>query len=217
MAKNFSKRLTIWLSFSAFLSISFFGCTKEESDSLRQAETNQSVEADVQLTSDQTLALEMRACLDKGENAMALALARKLYRSPAKDVRLMVVNVLSWVGGKRIQPELVEMMNDEDGDVANLALSEWTNAYGNLAYDSLKASAITNAAVRVTSETAMREILMHMVDIELVSALPALEGVIVGWRGKAVSTCAKDAFMMRAGEPWSSPERTGKILANLKE
>lgn len=217
MAKNFSKRLTIWLSFSAFLSISFFGCTKEESDSLRQAETNQSVEADVQLTPDQACALEMRACLDKGENAMALALARKLYRSPAKDVRLMVVNVLSWVGGKRIQPELVEMMNDEDGDVANLALSEWTNAYGNLAYDSLKASAITNAAVRVTSETAMREILMHMVDIELVSALPALEGVIVGWRGKAVSTCAKDAFMMRAGEPWSSPERTGKILANLKE
>lgn len=217
MAKNFSKRLTIWLSFSAFLSISFFGCTKEESDSLRQAETNQSVEADVQLTSDQTLALEMRTYLDRGENAMALALARKLYRSSAKDVRLMVVNVLSWVGGKRIQPELVEMMNDEDGDVANLALSEWTNAYGNLAYDSLKASAITNAAVRVTSETAMREILMHMVDIELVSALPALEGVIVGWRGKAVSTCAKDAFMMRAGEPWSSPERTGKILANLKE
>lgn len=216
MATTFSKRLTLGVSFLAFWGIYFTGCTKDESAGSRQAETNLQAEADVRLTPDQACALEMRSCLDKGENAMALALARKLYRSPAKDVRLMVVNVLSWVGGKRIQPELVEMMSDEDDDVANLALSEWTMAYGNLAYDSLKASAVTNAAVQVRSETAMREILMHMVDLEAEVALPALEGVIMGWRGKAVSTCAKDAFLMRAGEAWISPERTKKILNGLK-
>ena len=70
---------------------------------------------------DLLAANKMLHLLDDGDRAGALAMARSLMDSPEQKVRLVVIDMMGWMG-KVTLPELVELMEHKDEVTAEAAL-----------------------------------------------------------------------------------------------
>ena len=167
------------------------------------------------MSAEMKAAVQMRAALDGGDVREALAGARRLMDSKDREVRSEVVTVAAWLG-KKAMPELAALMRDQDESIAQEALTGWEQAFGELNYDFERSKRMLEAVSNLTDRATIDAVLMKTSELELASALPLLEQVILQCKGKPASTCAKEMFAHLAGEPWSSTNRTAKVISNQK-
>ena len=159
---------------------------------------------------------QAREFLDSGENARAMNIARSLLDSKDPQILSGLVDIFGWVG-KKGMAELEELMARPEPEVSSAALDAWELSVEEISGDFAKAHAITNAAAKLSSTSVIDAVLMHIISLREDYALPALEGLILGERGKVVGECAKSMFEHISGEPYSSPERTKKLVTEKEK
>ena len=169
-----------------------------------------------ELSPDMVCLRKAQKALDDEDILKAMSLSRGLMDSEDPSIRAELVDIFRWVG-KKAMPELAELMKDKDATVASAALDAWEFALQEINYDFAKVAAITNIASVSENPVVIDAVLMHIIDVESRYSLPALEGLVVGFRGKACGQCAKRMFEYIAGEPWASVERTKTILKEKGE
>ena len=168
------------------------------------------------LTPDRACLKKAQKALDDGDILEAMKLSRGLMDSKDVSVRADLIDIFGWIG-KKAMPELAELMRDPEPDIASAAATAWEFALGEMSYDFVKIAAITNLVSKLENPVVIDSLLMHTLDMELRYSLPALEGLVIGCRGKTCGQCAKRMFEHIAGEPWASPERTSAILKEQGE
>ena len=167
--------------------------------------------SEAELTPDQISLKKAKAALDDGDVFESMKIARGLIDSADASVRSSIIDIFSWVGRKAL-PELAELVHDRDPGVAQDAFRVWELALQEIPHDFVKVTAITNLVASIDNPVVIDAALMHIINIDSCYALPALEGLITGYKGKTCGQCAKRSFEHIAGEPWASPERTRMIL-----
>lgn len=164
--------------------------------------------------SEERLQLEKaREYLDSGENALSMRIARGLLDSKDPEVLSGLVDIFGWIG-RRAMPELEELIARDVPNVSIRALDAWEMAIDEISSEYWRTVAITNAATKISDSSVIDAILMHTFNIRVDYVLPALEGMIIGQRGKVAGECAKVMFSHVAGESYSSPERTKLLIKN---
>lgn len=163
------------------------------------------------LTADQRQLAEARSALDSEDYARALKLARGLLDTKEPEVLSDLVGIFGWIG-RRALPELEELMANDDAGIRTAALQAWELAIEDISSESVRTMVLTNAVSKLNDPAVIDGALMHILNIRTDYALPALEGLATNRSLGAVSTCARAAFEHIAGEPYSSPERTRRLI-----
>lgn len=199
---------------SALLLVVAAGCSRGggEQTERKSAATNSVVSTEIAIdepTEERKRLQQAREFLDKEEYALAMRTARGLLGSKDEEVLSGLVDIFGWIGRKAM-PELEELIDKPQ--VSTQALDAWERAVEEIGGENAKIFAVTNAASKFSDATVIDTILMHIIDIDSDKSLRALEGLVLGQTGKAVSERAKSMFEHVSGEPYSSPERTMRLM-----
>ena len=202
------------LVISSLLLVVAAGCGRGggEQTEPKRAATNSVADTNIAVdnpTEEQKLLQQAREFLDMEEYALAMRTARGLLGSKDGEVLSGLVDIFGWIGRKAM-PELEELIDRPQ--VSAQALDAWERAVEEISGETAKIFAVTNAASKFSDATVIDSILMHILDVDSDKSLRALEGLVLGQKGKAVSARAKAMFEHVAGEPYSSPERTMRLL-----
>ena len=178
------------------------------------AEVKDSVK--VVLTEEQIKLDQVRDFIDAGENGRAMNIARGLMESKDPEILTGLVDIFRWVGIKAM-PELEKLAGSSMPPVSEAALAAWEMLVEEIGSDFVKIYVITNAAAKISRPAVIDSMLMHILHVESDKSLLALEGLVIGEKGKVASECAKSIFEQIAGEPYSSPERTVRITSKRSD
>ena len=169
------------------------------------------------LSPEEKEAEKMRDLLDDGQTQAAIRLARDLMDSTNKQVRSQVLETLAWIGHRAI-PEITEMINDANPDIAEEALSAWEQAFSEISGPHRQAAIIAETLPKLKSPDPVNAILMHATEFEEYVALPMLAQIIDGNRTNFVSECAREMYSHIAdGEIYESLDETKRYLERLKQ
>lgn len=161
----------------------------------------------VELTPEQKQVREMQRLLDDDKVGLALREARSLMDSKNGEIRSAVLETLQWIG-RRALPEITEMLNDPDEQVATEALTAWELAFGEFDGDRRKALAIEESVVLVKKSDTIRELLRQFSDIEQKVALQTLSKLIEKHNGTALGECARECYEeISDGKPYEPPQK----------
>ena len=145
----------------------------------------------VELTAEEREVLEMNDCLDDGKTGIALRHARNLMDSKSAAIRS--VETLQWIGSRAL-PEITELINDSNEQVAGEAMDAWKIAFAEIDGDWHKTTALVESVVKLTRYEDIIALLEQAEDIEPRAILPALEKLINENRGKALGECALECY-----------------------
>ena len=157
----------------------------------------------------------MRDFLDAGDKVKSRAMMRELMDSSVQKVRLLVIDAMEWSGAAMI-PDLVELIGHKDEVTAEAALQAWERVVDGVDNDGLKCDLVFKAASAITNVTFLHAVFMHLLSVDVMVAMPKLDAFIVATKGKVCNIAAKEIFLHIASEEWSSSERTGNLLKELK-
>lgn len=225
MEKNCLNRFGPTLLFALALPLSvFLGCGREEGKAENAAAAGVPSATDAlqesppaPLTAEEKEAEKMRDLLDDGQTQAAIRLARNLMDSGNKRVRSQVLETLAWIG-RRALPEITEMINDGDAEIAEEALASWEQAYSEISGEHSQAAAIVEALPKLKNPDHVNAILMHAVELDEQVALPMLSQVIDANTTNFLGECAREAYShATGGEIYESAEAMRRYLEENRE
>ena len=168
------------------------------------------------LTPEEREAELMRSLLDDGKTSAALRHARNLMDSDSKHIRSLVLDALSWIG-KRALPEITEMINDPNPDIAGEALAAWEQAYSEIDGEHRQAAAMSETLPKLRNQQHVNSILMHVPEMELTVSLPMLSKIIDSCSTNFIGECARDMYThVTGGEVYESLAVTQLFLEQEK-
>jgi len=166
-------------------------------------------------SADLLAANRMLHLLDDGDRAGALAMARNLMDSPEQKVRLVVIDMMGWMG-KVTLPELVELMEHKDEVTAEAALVAWEHIFAEIENEALRIEEVQKAARSLKRQKMIETVFFHLDECDEKASLLALSKCIAETKGMCCNPLAKDAYERLAGEPWVSSARTLELVSNKK-
>jgi len=155
------------------------------------------VDADNLSDTDKQLVIALQNALDDDNLQGVTAAARKLMRSTSVPVRLRTATALSWFGTSAL-PELIEMLNDPDEEVADTAFTATLDAIAEMPEETEdeqreKAEMLAALIATLSNVDSIEEALMHFAGIEDELVIPHLEKLIA--RAQAQGDLAKVAAL----------------------
>ena len=150
------------------------------------------------LTPEEKEAAEMRDLLDDGQTQAAIRHARNLMDSESKQIRSQVLETLAWIGHRAL-PEITEMVNDANPDIAEEALSAWEQAFSEISGEHRQAAIIAETVPKLRNPDSVNAILHHATELEERIALPMLGKIIDANATNFVGECARDMYKHISG------------------
>lgn len=157
------------------------------------------------LTPEEKEAAEMRDLLDDGQTLAAIRHARNLMDSESRQIRSQVLETLAWIGHRAL-PEITEMINDANPDIAEEALSAWEQAFSEISGDHRQAAIIAETLPRLKNPDSVNTILHHATELEERIALPMLAKIIDANATNFVGECARDMYRHVSGGEIYTPK-----------
>lgn len=147
-----------------------------------------------------------------GDDAAALALARRMRHSSNSSHRAAALDAFAWLGDKAM-PDLTAMLADSDPTVAKTALDAFQQNIGDIEDESLRAEMIVEAAKLVENDSDMDAILMELVSFESPKlTVSTLDRVITAGDTTAVAKeTARDTFEHFSGEAYSDSGQAAEV------
>lgn len=152
----------------------------------------------VPLTPEEREAAEMRDLLDDGQTLAAIRHARNLMDSENRQIRSQVLEVLAWIGHRAL-PEITEMINDTNPDIAEEAHSAWEQAFSEISGEHRQAAIIAETVPKLKNPDLVSAILLHATELEERIALPMLVKIIEANSTNFVGECARDMYKHVSG------------------
>ena len=150
------------------------------------------------LTPEEKEAEKMRDLLDDGQEQAAIRLARNLMDSEDRKIRSQVLETLAWIGRRAI-PEITEMINDADPDIAEEALSAWEQAFSEVGGEHRQAAVIAETLPKLRKPDPVNAILHHATEMDERTAMQMLAGIIDSNATNFVGECARDMYRHVSG------------------
>ena len=160
------------------------------------------------LAPEEKEAAEMRDLLDDGQTQAAIRHARNLMDSESKQIRSQVLETLAWIGHRAL-PEITEMVNDANPDIAEEALSAWEQAFSEISGEHRQAAIIAETVPKLRNPDSVNAILHHATELEERIALPMLEKLIDANATNFVGECARDMYKHVSGGEIYAPKEAG--------
>lgn len=168
------------------------------------------------LTPEEREAAEMRDLLDDGQTQAAIRHARNLMDSESKQIRSQVLETLAWIGHRAL-PEITEMVNDANPDIAEEALSAWEQAFSEISGEHRQAAIIAETVPKLKNPDAVNAVLQHAADIGEHVALPMLSRIIDSNAADFRGESAREMYThVSGGEIYESRAATQKFLEESK-
>lgn len=133
----------------------------------------------------------MEALIEDDKTGLALRHARNLMDSRRKGIRASVLASLQWIG-RRAMPEITQMMNDDDEEIATEAMSAWEMAFDEIDGDHRKATVIGETVVVLKKGEHIEMVLSKLDDVEPRIVLPLLDRLAVENVGTSLGECARE-------------------------
>lgn len=149
------------------------------------------VRTERELTPEEKEVLEMEALIEDDKTGLALRHARNLMDSRRKGIRASVLASLQWIG-RRAMPEITQMMNDDDEEIATEAMSAWEMAFDEIDGDHRKATVIGETVVVLKKGEHIEMVLSKLDDVEPRIVLPLLDRLAVENVGTSLGECARE-------------------------
>ena len=157
----------------------------------------------------------LRELLDSGEKKLTLALAREMRYSGRRSDRAAAREAFGWLGTEAMS-DLTGMLADPDPEIAEDAMTDWSQSLSDIEDEGLRCELIKEAANNFESDEAMESILMELVTVEDYRAVQTLDEIINGSAPDATKEIARDVYGHLGGEDYVNSGEAQALAAKLK-
>ena len=165
---------------------------------------------------EKELAKRIEKALDDENLEAALALAKEAQNCRIVEIRQAMVDTLGWFGEKAL-PELTPFLADEDEDVRDSAMNEWSMAVSDIEDEQRKINTVELAMYVLNDEDALEDISSEYIGVDEKIAVESLLRLIEGEGSAKGIAKAKETYEFVTGDEFTNRAAAEKWLAEEYE
>ncbi len=171
---------------------------------------------DSRTPAEKALAERIEKALDDEDFALAASCADEAQKCGVVEIRQSMVDTLGWFGEKAL-PELTPFLADDDEDVRQSAMNEWTTALSSIEDDGVKIKTVELAMGVLKDEDALEEISGEFIGVDEKLAVESLARIICGGGSKEGVDKAKETYEIVTGDEWTDAAGAERWIAEEYE
>lgn len=171
---------------------------------------------DARTPAERALEERIEKALEDESLDAAIACAGEAFRCKVAEIRQNMVDTLGWFGAKAL-PELTPFLADDDDDVRESAMSEWTMALQDIEDDAARIGAVESAMCILNDEDSLEELSNEYIGVDEKLAVESLVRIIGGGGSKEGVEKAKETYEFVTGDEWAGVEEAARWIAEEYE
>ena len=171
---------------------------------------------DARTPGERSLEERIEKALEDESLDAAIACADEAFRCKVVEIRQNMVDTLGWFGAKAL-PELTPFLADDDVDVRESAMSEWTMALADIEDDAARIGAVESAMGILNDEDSLEELSSEYIGVDEKLAVESLVRIIEGGGSKEGVEKAKETYEFVTGDEWAGTEEAARWIAEEYE
>lgn len=173
-------------------------------------------EDDNRTPAEKALAERIDKALQDEDFKALVACAEEVQKCGDDDIRQSMVDALGWFGEKAL-PELTPFLADDDEDVRDSAMNEWTMALSSVDDEAVKIKTVELAMGVLKNEDALEDISGEYIGVDEKLAVESLARVIEGGGSKEGVEKAKETYELVTGDEWTDVSEAKRWIAEEYE